>query len=175
MNKKLFRYQIIGFIFVSITGTLSHFAFEWLNYNKIAGLVFPINESTWEHLKLLFFPYLIWSIFQYCFLIKKKSVFMCSLISVIIGMTTIVTFYYTYTGIIGKNIDAINIFSFFLGVFITFVIDYILLISENFSKYLWQNIGIAGLLIITALFFIFTIAPPFLPLFKDPINSTYGI
>ena len=64
MSKKLLKYDIIGFVFVSIIGTLAHFVYEWTNKSVIAALFCPINESPWEHLKLIFFPYLIWTVIQ---------------------------------------------------------------------------------------------------------------
>ena len=61
MNKKILKLEIIGFIFTSVLGTLMHFFYEWSNDNSIVGLFCPVNESPFEHLKLLFFPFLIWT------------------------------------------------------------------------------------------------------------------
>ncbi|MGN1328860.1 MAG: DUF6512 family protein [Eubacterium sp.] len=175
MNKKLFKLEIIGFIFVSVLGTLSHFVFEWSGYNRIIGMVVPVNESTWEHLKLLFFPYLIWSVIQYILLKEKSGVIFSKSIGVVIGMTAIVSFYYTYTGVIGKSIDWMNILSFFIGVLIAFICDYIMIKSERFTSVTYDCIGIGIFIAFIILFFLFTTAPPFITLFKDPINNSYGI
>ena len=56
---------ISGFLFTSVLGTLSHFFYEWSGDSTFIGLVCPISESAWEHMKLLFFPALL-----YCFLFK---------------------------------------------------------------------------------------------------------
>ena len=58
----LLKFEIISFIFISILGTLLHFTYEWSNNNSFIGLFSAINESTWEHLKLIFFPMLITTI-----------------------------------------------------------------------------------------------------------------
>ena len=63
MNGRLARLEGIGFIAVSIAGTLMHFIYEWSGNNKIVALFAPVNESPWEHLKLLFFPFVIYGIF----------------------------------------------------------------------------------------------------------------
>lgn len=175
MQKKLFKYSIIGFIIVSIAGSISHFVFEWSNYNTITGAFFPVNESVWEHLKLIFFPYLIWSIVQYFLLKKENGVLISKSIGVLSGMLAIVIFYYTYTGITGKSIDILNILSFFIGVSTAFIVDYYLIKSNKLNKDIYNTIAIAVFIIIGALFFIFTYEPPLIPLFKNPINSTYGI
>ena len=58
-KKKILIFCLIGFLFVSIFGALSHFFYEWSGKNKIVGFLFPANESTWEHLKLAIFPTLL--------------------------------------------------------------------------------------------------------------------
>ncbi len=54
---------VIGIFFVLITGTLAHFLYEWTGKNFIAGLFTPVNESIWEHMKLIFFPILAYAIY----------------------------------------------------------------------------------------------------------------
>lgn len=175
MQKKLFKFSIAGFVFVSIIGSISHFVFKWSGYNIAVGLLFPVNESTWEHLKLLFFPYLIWSVIEYYLMKKEKGIFMSKLIGVLSGMAAIVIFFYTYTGILGKSIEIVNILSFFLGAGIAFLIDYHFIKAKKFDNARIDTIAVAVFIAIGAVFMIFTIVPPFIPLFKDPINSTYGI
>ena len=62
--------NVIAFFIIGILGTLSHFIYEWTGENLIAGYFFNVNESTWEHLKLLFFPTVTYSVFEYTFLNK---------------------------------------------------------------------------------------------------------
>ena len=50
-------YTITGAISVFVLGTLSHFFFQWSNDNLIVGLFSAVNESTWEHMKLIFYTY----------------------------------------------------------------------------------------------------------------------
>lgn len=175
MNKNLFKYTIIGFIFVSILGSLAHFFYEWSGYNFIVGLFSAVNESTWEHLKLLFFPYLIWAVIEYFILDKSKSVFPSKAIGAIAGMATIVIFFYSYTGIVGKSIDFLNILSFFIGVAVSFAVDYQLIKKQKFDSNAGFATGIAVLLSLCVFFILFTVFPIKIPLFKDPVTSTYGI
>jgi len=56
IKKKLSYYCILSSIFCIILGTLLHFTYEWFNLNKFVGFFSATNESTWEHLKLIFFP-----------------------------------------------------------------------------------------------------------------------
>ena len=175
MSKKLLKHDIIGFIFVSIIGTLAHFVYEWTDESVIAALFCPINESPWEHLKLIFFPYLIWTIIQAFIMKGTKSLLPAKFIGVFVGMTATLSFFYTYTGIIGRNIDLLNILSFFIGVFIAFLIDYIIIKSEKMQGKSENITAVILFVIMSEIFILFTFAPPLIPLFKDPITSSYGI
>ncbi|MDE5604146.1 MAG: hypothetical protein K2I73_01025 [Eubacterium sp.] len=175
MNKKLFKYEIIGFIFVSVIGTLSHFLYEWLGSNKIVALFCPVNESVWEHLKLLFFPYLIWTIIEYFLLNKKENYFSSKIKGVLCGILFIVTFFYTYSGITGKTSTFIDILAFFAGTAISFIISYIIMRNSKRGSKIGEIISILLFLCISILFFVFTFMPPLIPLFEDPQKFTYGI
>ena len=71
--KHLKQYTIIGIIFVLLTGTLAHFLYDWTGNNHIVGLFTPINESIWEHMKLLFFPMLIYALIMILKFHRKYS------------------------------------------------------------------------------------------------------
>lgn len=175
MSKKLLKYDIIGFVFVSIIGTLAHFVYEWTNKSVIAALFCPINESPCEHLKLIFFPYLIWTVIQAFIMKDTKNLSPAKFIGVFVGMTATLSFFYTYTGIVGRNIDWLNILSFFIGVFIAFLLDYIIIKSEKMQGKGENIVAVILFIIMSAIFMLFTFAPPLIPLFKDPITSSYGI
>ena len=88
----------IGIVFSVIVGTLAHFVYEWTGKNPIAAIFFPINESVWEHVKLLFFPTLLYGLF----LIKKwKEAYPCIVpsvpVGIVIGSLSIPAFFYFYT------------------------------------------------------------------------------
>ena len=64
MSKKIKILEICGFIFTTSLGTLLHFMYEWSGKNSLVALFSNVNESTWEHLKLLFYPAFIFAIIQ---------------------------------------------------------------------------------------------------------------
>lgn len=175
MNKKLFKLEAIGFIFVSIVGTLSHFLYDWLGKNVVAGIFCPVNESPWEHLKLLFFPFTIYAIYMYIKLKDSKfNVFFASYISIVCGMTATLCYFYTLNGMIGGNNEWVNISSFFVGVLIAFVLSYFL-INNSIGNGLPNGIGAAMMIVTMIAFWLFTFEPPIIELFKDPTDLTYGI
>lgn len=161
---------ILGIIICTVAGVLLHFAFEWSNNNKIVGYFSAVNESTWEHLKLLFFPVLVFTLFEWLFLKEKNTAFLFSrTVSVIVGMLFIVTAFYTISGIVGKtDMPVINILIFVIGVIITFLLTRVIENSVfNTPKY-FDISAIIILLIITVLFIVFTYNPADIGLFKAP-------
>ena len=64
--KKLYHKADLPYITaVVVLGCLNHFIYEWTGESPISALFCPVNESVWEHLKLLFFPYLFVITFVY--------------------------------------------------------------------------------------------------------------
>lgn len=165
--KQLKIYTIIGIIFVLITGSISHFVYEWTDNNFIAGLIFPINESVWEHMKLVFFPMLLYS-----FIMEKKliSLFPCisSALSagIISGTILVPVLFYTYTGILGYDVFILDIITFALSVIAAFIIVYKLTLSCASKKYSAFLHIIVYIFIIC--FMIFSVFPPDLGIFVSP-------
>lgn len=175
MSKKGFRWECAGFLFVSIAGTLCHFIYEWSGYSNLAALFCPVNESPWEHLKLLWFPYLFWSIAEYFALHRPQGYWAPKCAGILCGLAVTTSFFYTYTGIIGKTVLFWDVFSFFLGVFCAFFTDYILIKSEALKQKSAQTAGISIFIILSVLFMIFSFMPPLIPWFRDPKLLTYGV
>lgn len=168
MNKKeLKKYQIFSVIFTYILGTLLHFIYDWSKQNLVVGLFSAINESTWEHLKLIFFPMLIVLIIGYFYLKQKPNNYICAkTIGILTAMAFTVVFFYTYTGVIGKNIDIINIASFFIAVLLGEILSYFLMIKDFKCN---KNVVIIVLITLVILFFVFTVKPPKIGLFISPV------
>ena len=161
--------NIIAFFIISIIGTLSHFVYEWTGKPYLIGLFFPVNESTWEHLKLLFFPSLIYFAVVYFTLKEKpKNYISATAISIIAGMVSIVVMFYTYQGVLGRNIDFLNILIYFLGVIVTVYIMQRILKTQSYSSGTANVISLFFLLLTAILFVSFSFNPPSLGIFLPP-------
>lgn len=161
--------NVIAFFIISIIGTLSHFVYEWTGKPYLIGLFFPVNESTWEHLKLLFFPSLIYFAVVYFTLKEKpKNYISATAISIIAGMVSIVVMFYTYQGVLGRNIDFLNILIYFLGVAVTIYIMQRILKTQSFSSGTANIISLFFLLLTAILFVSFSFNPPSLGIFLPP-------
>lgn len=172
-EEKIMKFTIFSIIFVAILGTILHFTFEWSNGNLLVGAFSAVNESTWEHLKLLFFPMLITTILG-CFYVGKDSPsFICARVFGIISSILFTTiFFYTYTGILGTNITFFNVATFYIAVIIGEYISYRVMLSNfkcNNSK------AFLSLFLLSFCFILFTYFTPKIGLFQDPLTNSYGI
>jgi hypothetical protein len=173
LKRKLLKFEIISTIFIFILGTLLHFTYEWSNKNFFVGLFSAVNESTWEHLKLVFYPSLICTIFGFILFRRKYPNYLyIKLKSILISLSFIVVFFYTYTGIIGTNYAILDIGSFFASVIIEEIYSYKKINNNTKSHNILSFISLS---ILTICFMVFTIYPPHINLFKNPITNTYGI
>lgn len=174
MKKSLSFWQLAGFVFTGVVGTLLHFLYDWTDSTFVA-LFSAVNESIWEHMKILFFPMLIFALLESRYFVKDYKNFWCiKLIGILTGLTVIPTMYYTYTGALGVSADWFNILIFFIAAAVVFIIETRLMKSDkSFCKS--PTTAIILLCLIAVLFMIFTFAPPRIPLFQDPITKTYGL
>ena len=75
IKEKIRNYQIFSIIFTFILGSFLHFTYAFLGNNPVVAIFSSINESVWEHLKLLFFPMLLSIIIGYFYIGKNNSKF----------------------------------------------------------------------------------------------------
>ena len=167
MQKKnsILIFEIISTIFVMVLGTLLHFTYKWSNNNMLVGIFSPINESIWEHLKLMFFPMLITIIIGYLYKGKDIDNYLSSkVIGTIVMLSFTIVFYYTYSGILGTNYTGVDVSIFFIAVALGQYVSYKLMKT----KFHGNNITATIILLVLLLcFVIFTFFPPNIALFKD--------
>ncbi len=174
MVRNLKKYEFFGMIFCIILGVVLHFTYEWSGENYIVGMFSAVNESVWEHLKLVFFPIFIYTVFEYFLIGYNYDNFIISkAISVLIAMLFVVVSFYSYSGIIGSHFLWMDIAIFIIAIIIAFYLS-----SSFINHALFKGKNAAGLLIffiVAGMFMVFTVNPPQIELFRDPVDNSYGI
>lgn len=174
MKQSVSGWQVGGFIFTCILGTFLHFLYDLTGGSVAAALFSAVNESIWEHMKLLFYPMGVFALVEYVFWGNEYRSFWCvKLLGILAGLILIPVVYYTYTGILGASADWFNIAIFFLAAAVSFWLE-IRFFQKELTCQLPAVSVIGMLIVIACAFVILTFAPPKIPLFQDPISGTYG-
>ena len=174
MKRSIGLWQLVGFAVTSLVGTVLHFLYDWLDDARWIAPFSGVNESTWEHMKLLFIPMFLFALIESLFFQDQESFWCIKLRGTVLGLMLIPIIFYTYNGTIGKSPDWVNIAIFFISAATAFIYEARLLYRDDVPC---KNPRRAFLILvaIAALFVIFTFMTPELGIFRDPITGTYGI
>ena len=125
MNKRYKKITGLGILWTIVLGTLSHFFYQWSHENILIGLFSPVNESVWEHLKLLFFPALTYMFIEQKAMGKAMpGLFGKNLLGIFAGLLVMPLLFYGYTAFSGKSILLVDIGIFCVCVLFTFLLPY---------------------------------------------------
>lgn len=153
-------------ILIFIISSIFHFIYELIPNNLTASL-FPVNESIWEHFKLIYISSLFFSLIK--FLSKKEgslfSTLLRSSLLVLILSLIYIPIYYS----IGENI-IITLLILFISIFLTE-----LLVKDTYTNKT-KNIISFFIIVSTTISFIYlTFNPIEQDLFLDHKTNTYGL
>ena len=168
------KHSFWGWLLVSLLGTALHFLYEWSGECLWAAPLSGVNESVWEHMKLLALPVLAWSAAQGRQRISSNF-WAVRAVSLLAGLGSIPVVYYTYTGALGFRLAAVDIALFYVAAALVFFLDHRLGEEGRFSAPWQQKLGRLALIILGLLFFLFTFHPPRFPLWQDPLTGGYGV
>ncbi|MBQ9097395.1 MAG: hypothetical protein IJY55_03280 [Clostridia bacterium] len=171
MKKSLNLWQIAGFIFTGVAGVLLHFLFDWTRGSILVAPFSAVNESIWEHMKLLFFPMFLFAIIENRYF--KEDFWCTKLIGIVTGTVLVPILYYLINGIFGPVLDWVNIAIFFVSVAIAYVLETKLF--ETSIKCTYTCAALTILCLIALIFAVLTFVPLRIPLFSDPVTGGYGI
>lgn len=169
------KFKIITIFIIFVLSFIFHFGYTTFP-NILFSVIFPVNESIWEHMKIISTSILVGSIIEYFLLVKNNIKFNNFLISTSISIICGIIIYL----IIYLPLEYIFSHSLILAVTILFIT---FIISENIKHYImklnkikYQNI--IGIILITLTYFTFiylTYNPIKNNLFIDTECNCYGI
>ena len=164
-------WQWAGFGAATLLGTILHFLYDWTGGRLWAAPFSGVNESVWEHMKLLFWPLLFFAMVQRLFFREQKNFWRVKLWSILLGLLLIPVLFYTYNGALGKSPDWVNIAIFYLSAGVVFLFEERAFKTARPSS----RFSFAAICLMGILFVVFSFAPPRIPLFQDPVTGIYGI
>lgn len=169
MNKKRI---IISTIVILLLSTLFHSVYDKFP-NAITLLFFPVNESIWEHNKMILLSYFILALIEKVFIYKDKNVFFTSLIEAIICIILLdLTFTPIYLYVLKtKDNLVLTLIIFAISIFISFIVGEKLL--KNTDKK--ETPALLGFALVSSILILTTFYPPHLSIFYDYREKVYGI
>ena len=174
MQQRSILWQAAGFAAVTFGGTILHFWYDWTDGSILIAPFSGINESTWEHMKLLFWPLFLFALVQWPSFRNQRNYWSVKLAEILLGLALIPVLFYTYNGAFGKSPDWVNIAIFYFVALIVFLFE-----RWAFRKVWLQckhpRLAFTAICLIGVLFVVFTFTPPRIPLFRDPLSGSYGI
>ena len=168
------KVKIYYAIFLFVLSFIWHFGYKILS-NNITAILFPVNESIWEHMKIIFGSFVFGSIFEK-YLLKKYhinynnfniEIFIKAFLGVLLYLIIYIPIYFLF----GENI----VISIILLYLVFIAMEYI---GEKILKYEELKINIMPIILIILCYCLFTILtfyPPHNWLFYDNSTFIYGI
>lgn len=92
--------------------------------------------------------------------------FLSKLLGTVCGMLLITVGFYTYTGVLGKNIGAVNILLFFAACAAAYIISYRNIKKVGRNSELFDTIAFISLLVIACVFCTFSFEAPNVGIFS---------
>lgn len=170
---KVNKFEILSAIGTVIFGSMLHFVFAWLGSAKIVALIAAVNESTWEHLKLAFWPALIFSaIFYFVIKTKPHNFFLAQAAKFFSMPVLIIILFYGWKLFFADSL-IYDISIFVVAVIAGHIFSYYIEKSEKNFKL--EKLAIALIAIGILKFSFFTYFPPQMTIFLDPVTGGYGI
>lgn len=167
MNKKLLAWEVGGFLFIGLVGAALHFTFELSNFQDMVVAFFSaVNESTWEHLKMVFWPAVIFMLVEYTYVKDVvRNYFVAKTVGLFLMPLIIAVSWYVYTPFTGRSVYPLDLALFYFAVLAGQVASYKILTAPAFTpRFKSVAIGVFTLMLIA--FSTFTFFPPRIFLFE---------
>lgn len=164
---------ILSFLILSTLGTILHFTNNWFKDSIFIQVISAINESTWEHMKLLVFPTILVMFIQYYTLDMRYPNFFSSVLTLLLVQTLAIPLLYEPLRVIFKRVHFIvTIIIFYVSVLFGVLAQYYAL--QNNIIIFNEPISLIIIAIITLIYWIFTYYPPKIWIFRDPNTRISG-
>ncbi len=171
--KNIKKFEIFSALGTIVFGSILHFTFEWSGRMKIVALIAAVNESTWEHLKLAFWPAFIFAGLAYLLLKDKpKNFCLAQMVKLVSMPLLIVVLFYSWQAFFVDN------FIYDISIFVVVVIlghIFSYLVGQQDKNYQLQKLSTIIIILLIILFSLLTYFPINNLIFLDPVSSGYGI
>lgn len=168
IKKKFFYSEMIFCILTVAVGSLLYFLYEWSHYNIYVAYFAPVNDSIWERLKLLLFPILFFSIWEFFIIGRRFSSFIPSrTIGFFSSVLFMVIFYYTYSGMLGTNHLIFDLMDLYLSIILCYYVTWRQAVDKRGGNVFANILCSCIMFFLVYVFITFTHNPPQMNLFHE--------
>ena len=166
--------ETIGAVAVIVCGVMLHFVYDWSGGSRVLAVFAPVNESVWEHLKLVVVPVTGFGLVETRWVADRRRLWWAKFVEVLAAGSFIVAFFYTYTGAFGvSSVVSVDVLSFLVagvgGQWLSYR-----LITDTGLRRVPLRVSVTGITLVMVAFGVLTFAPPHVPLFQEMTTGTYG-
>lgn len=161
---------VINSILIFLLCSIFHFGYD-IFPNFITSLFFPVNESIWEHLKMIFIATVTFSFISNLYY-HDQNISFKTYIRVMATILILLLLYLPIYYLFGEHL-IITLIILWISIFLSELICSKIATKKHYS-YL-NTISVFLLIINFILFCIFTYYPVHTFLFQDPKTKEYGI
>lgn len=182
LKKTMLKWELAGFFFAVVFGTIMHFGLELTGFSRLTAWFFPVNESPWEHLKLSFYPILIWGLIEYAFFSQEvrrgslRNFWYARLLGAFTAVMLVIISWSTQKAVLGKSKLVLDILLYYAGLLASSLICWrLLFLRQIWSAEKLTRWSVAGLAFFALTFVLFTYVFPESILWLDGNCHTYGM
>ena len=113
----IIRLESFGFVLIVIVGSLLHFTYEASGERWWVGVFSAMNESVWEHVKMAFWPAVVWTLLQRSLMPSSNPNFwLAKALALLLMPALIAVGYYAYTAALGRHLLILDIVLFCIAI-----------------------------------------------------------
>lgn len=175
--KKEELWIVIGIPALFVIGAIFHYLYKICGENIVIGAFAPVNESVWEHEKMIVIPMIFWWSIYYLVFHKERNIprrkwFTGAMVSLLSALILIPMFFYFYTGAFAIELTSIDICILFIA----------LLAGHLLGLHIYRHadglpvwICVTVLISVIVIFIICTFLTPHIAMCWDTARGGYGI
>lgn len=182
-KSKLLLWELGCVLWICFAGSSLHFAYELSDYWTPMAFIAAVNESIWEHLKIYFWPGLLYTLVQYTYTRDIANNYWLGKVVALFTTPVVITIsYHAYMSWVlstgAKTSVGAILMIMFIGVLVGQLCSYRILTSPQVQwvRRRYVAVGYASLVF---MFSVFTFFPPQLSLFENYLcyeyTGEYGI
>jgi len=177
-RRRILLWEIGAFWFIMLAGSAFHFIYELSGFNSYAALFGSVNESSWEHLKLFFWPGLVYTLVQHAFVKDfANNYWWGKAMALLVTPIGVLASFYFYLGIslpiFGRGFLWADISTGAVGVLLGNIVAYRILVSPQ-RTHMRERLGGVVMATMTVAFLTLTYFVPKFFIFEDFLGYEYA-